>query len=379
MPPARPSSAFSPRRRQLLLGTSASLALGACSHAVTPGPLRPPGLRLIGEATLPHRLRFRETTVGGLSGLDYDPAQDLWVAVSDDPRDARFYTLRLPLSAERLGTPELLDVTRLAAPPQPDAEAIRWRPGAGTLLWSTEGDVRHGTAPSLHESARDGRLLRSFTLPPHFAVDPAGRRGPRHNLGLEGLALTSDGGQAWVAMENALLQDGPEPTVGQPGGPCRFTLFDLASGRALGQRAYIPEPIPQAPRVPGVFADNGVSEVLMLDAGRMLVLERAYAVGMGNTLRLFRVDLASGDDTLAVDTLVPGRFRPLAKTLVADLSAWLGSGLSRLDNTESLAWGPVLPATADRPAQRTLVLLSDDNFNPGQVTQFVAFALTEPL
>ena len=379
MPPAPVLPRRRLPRRHLLLGACAGLALSACGHAVVPAAARNPGLRLIGEATLPHRLRFGGSTVGGLSGLDYDPAQDLWVAISDDPGDARFYTLRLPLTAQGLGPPDLLDVVRLDAPRRPDAEAIRWRPATGTVLWSTEGDVRHGVGPSFHESTRDGRLLRSFALPPHFAAEPGGQRGPRHNLGFEGLALTPDGRQAWLAMENALVQDGAEPTLQQPGGPCRFTLFDLASGRALAQRAYIPEAIPQAPKAPGLYADNGVSEILMLDVQRLLVLERSYAMGMGNTLRLYRVDLASGQDTLALDPLVPGRFQPLAKTLVADLSAYLGPGLSRLDNTESLAWGPVLPAQGGQPAQRTLVLLSDDNFNPGQVTQFVAFALTEPL
>lgn len=376
MPPAVPTPLS---RRHLLLGATAALALGACSHAVVPATGRNPALRLIGEATLPHRLDFKGTAVGGLSGLDYDPARDLWIAISDDRRNARAYTLRLSLTADRLGAPELLDVIPLRAPPQPDAEGVRWRPGTGTFVWSTEGDVRRGIAPSLHESAADGQLLRTFALPPHFAVDAQGRRGPRHNLGFEGLALTPDGRQAWAAMENALLQDGPEPTVDAPGGPCRFTLFDLASGRALAQRAYISEAIPRPPTAPPLFADNGVAEILMLDAGRMLVLERAYMAGVGNALRLFHVDLASGDDTLAMAQLVPGQFRPLAKTLVADLSAYLGPGLSRLDNTESLVWGPLLPATGDRPAQRTLVLLSDDNFNPLQVTQFVAFAITEPL
>lgn len=350
----------------------------AWGRAISPGP-QWPGLRLIGEATLPHRMRFGDSTVGGLSGLDYDPAQDLWVAISDDPGDPRCYLLHLPLTAAQFGRPELRGVVRLDAPPRPDAEAIRWRPSSATLLWVSEGDGRCGPTPSFHESTQQGRLLRSFPLPPQFDADPAGRRGPRPNRALEGLALTPDGQQAWLAMESALVQDGPEPTLQQPGGPCRFTLLDLASGRALAQRAYIPEAVPRAPRMPGLYADNGVSEILLLDAHRMLVLERSYAMGVGNTLRLFRTDLGSGEDTLAMDTLQPGRFRPLAKTLVADLSAWLGAGLSRLDNSESLAWGPLLPATAERPAQRTLVLLSDDNFNPAQATQFVAFALTEPL
>ena len=47
-------------------------------------------------------------------------------------------------------------------------------------------------------------------------------------------------------------------------------------------------------------------------------------------------------------------------------------GLSRLDNTEGMCWGPALPG-----GSRTLVCVSDDNFNPLQATQFVAFEYTE--
>ena len=47
-------------------------------------------------------------------------------------------------------------------------------------------------------------------------------------------------------------------------------------------------------------------------------------------------------------------------------------GLSRLDNTEGMCWGPSLP-----DGQRVLVVVSDDNFNPLQVTQFAAFAFTD--
>ncbi|KQP49796.1 esterase-like activity of phytase family protein [Pseudorhodoferax sp. Leaf274] len=370
-------------RRRLLAATSLGAALAGCSA----GPAAPaaapaarnPALRLIGETRLPHRMRFQDTTVGGLSGLDYDPARDLWYAVSDERTAPRFYTLRLPVTADRVGPAELLGVQRLLPNDRPDPESIRWNAATGTLLWSGEGDVARGQPPTLRESSTDGRTLRSFVLPPHFAVDPAGHSGPRDNLGFEGLALTPDGRGAWAAMENALHQDGPIPRVGAVGGPCRFTLFDLASGQAIGQRAYVPEAIPQAPRSPLTYADNGVSEILMLDAQRMLVLERAYMAGVGNALRLYRVDLASGSDTLALPALEAGRFTPLRKTLVADLAAYLGPGLAKLDNTECMAWGPTLPAADGRPAQRTLVLLSDDNFNPAQVTQFVAFALTEPL
>lgn len=371
---------FSHHRRRLLAAASLGALLAGCTAAPAGAPaVRNPALRLIGETRLPHRLRFEGTTVGGLSGLDYDPARDLWYAVSDDRATPRFYTLRLPITAEQIGPAELLGVQRLTPNDRPDPESMRWRVATGTLLWSGEGDVSRGQPPLLRESALDGRELRRFVLPPHFAVDPTGEQGPRDNKGFEGLALTPDGQGAWAAMEAALQQDGPLPRVGAVGGPCRFTLFDLTSGQAVAQRAYVPEAIPHAARLPLVYADNGVSEILMLDAQRLLVLERAYMAGIGNALRLFRVDLASGSDTLALPTLRPGEFTPLRKTLVADLSAYLGPGLAKLDNSECLAWGPILPAIPGQPPQRTLVLLSDDNFNPMQVTQFVAFALTDPL
>jgi hypothetical protein len=101
----------------------------------------------------------------------------------------------------------------------------------------------------------------------------------------------------------------------------------------------------------------------------MLVLERAYIAGVGNSLRLYEVDTRDGSDTLDAARLVPGGFRPMAKRLVADFAQL---GLSRLDNTEAMARGPAL-----RNGNRTLVCLSDDNFNPAQVTQFVAFEYLE--
>ena len=298
-----------------------------------------------------------------------------------DLAPARFYTLKLEVTATRLGAPELVDVTLLrqqSGLPHPsrrqggevvDPEGLRWLPRSGTLLWSSEGDARLDLDPFVREAAADGRFLRELSLPDHLHMRAAPGLGPRDNLTLEGLAVTPDGATVWAAMEAALQQDGPVPGVGRPGGPCRFTQLDLASGRAMTQRAYLPDAIPQAPLAPGGFADNGVSEILMIDAHRMLVLERAYAAGVGNSLRLYEVDTQGGSDTLDSAQLTAGSFRPMAKRLVADFARL---GLSRLDNTEGMCWGPALPG-----GSRTLVCVSDDNFNPLQATQFVAFEYTE--
>ena len=384
------------RRRALLSGGGAAwLALAGCAAAPSLPPssaaLRPGSLRLIGEARLPHRLQFKGTTVGGLSALDYDPAEDLWYALCDDRSEidpARFYTLRLRLSASALAPVELVDVVTLRQPdgsPYPsrrgaapgaqvaDPEGLRFRPQTRTLLWSSEGDARLGIDPFVRETTLDGRHLRELQLPATLKMQtPA--TGPRDNLALEGLATTPDGSGVWAAMEAALAQDGPVPAVGVPGGPCRFTLLALSSGQPLRQIAYLPDAIPQASVPAGVYADNGVSEVLMLDAQRMLVLERAYMTGVGNSLRLYLIDTRSGSDTLNLPQLRPGTFEATPKTLVANFDRFVGQGLERLDNTEGMAWGPALPGGG-----RSLVFVSDDNFNSRQVTQFVAFHYSESL
>jgi hypothetical protein len=379
------------RRRQLLLaGVGAAfaglgaLALGGCQSPAVPSP-GPGRLRRLAEAHWPHRLNIQGTTAGGLSGIDYDAQRSEYLLLSDDRSDlapARFYAARWPSPWAQ--PPEPMDVVQLqraeggpwperrgAEPgtPVPDPESLRLRPGTGTLLWVSEGDVGRGFGPALYESARDGRLLREFTLPPMFNPDPAHRRGPRDNLGFEGLAPTPDGRHAWLAMENALLQDGPVPTMGEVGGPCRLTRVDLETGRATRQIAYVPDAIPLRPLIPGSHADNGISEILMLDTDRMLVLERAYATGAGNSLRLYEIDTRDATDVLNIDMLAPSNHRPAQKTLVADFASL---GLSRLDNTEGMCWGPTLPG-----GQRLLVVVSDDNFNPLQTTQFAAFEYTD--
>ena len=396
--------------RRTLLG--AGMAFGA--SALLPGCGQPPAipqpvpsaparatvprLRLIGEATLPHRMDFQGTTVGGLSGIDYDPASGLYVLISDDRSilsPARAYTARLPLTATGLGTPQLESVTLLrnaqgtpfpkrqqARPTDevPDPEAVRWL-ADGRVLWASEGWVHRGMGPALHESRMsDGQLVRTLALPPMFTPQPGAGTGPRDNLAFEGLALTPDQRTAWVAMENALLQDGPSPRVGAEGGPCRITAFDLASGQAVRQIAYVPDAIPARGPLPGltppvVYADNGISEILMQDTHHMLVLERAYVLGQSMSLRLYRIDTRTASDTLGLDQLQPGNHQSAAKTLVADFATL---GLTQLDNTEGMTWGPVLHDVQDNGRRiRTLVVVSDDNFRSAQITQFAAFEFIE--
>jgi hypothetical protein len=380
------SSQFQRSRRTLMRAAGAACVIGVTGCISRPAvqpPAGPRALHLLGEAILPNALQFKDTTVGGLSALDHDPASGRWVALSDDRSElepARFYTLRVEVSERGLRV-EPLDVATLRQangqpfPPRKnggevvDPEGLRILPGGQRVLWTSEGDEPVNQSPALREARIDGSHMRTFAVPAMLQFGRPGT-GPRANQTFEGLALTPDARTAWVAMETALLQDGPEPGVGRPGGPCRFTAFDVASGRAVRQIAYLPDGIPQPPTIPGGYADNGVSEILMRDADRMLVLERAYSMGAGNSLRLYEIDTRAGSDTLAMEELENGNHRAAPKRLVADFSHL---GLSRLDNTEGMCWGPRLAN-----GRRTLVFVSDDNFSARQVTQFAAFEYLEP-
>ena len=372
-----------PSRRQFLATSSLAAAAGligcASTQAASQATDAAPKLRLIGETRLPHKLQFQNTTVGGLSGIDFDPASGALYLISDDggsQGSPRFYTARLALSPDSIGV-ELTGVTLLQGLTAPDPEAIRWHAPSQTLLWTSEGNALLAAQPSLLQTRLDGTLVRTFDLPAMLGfglLDIVKTQGSRINKTFEGLAITPDGRTAWLAMEAALRQDGPEPTVQAPGGPCRFTQIDIASGQTLRQIAYIPDAIPTAPSPPSADADNGVVEVLMTDAHRMLVLERAYMAGLGdrerNSMRLYAIDTRFATDTLSVTALRAGNHTPAAKTLVADFTNF--PALTRLDNTEGMSWGPVLSN-----GSRSLLFVSDDNFNPRQITQFLAFEFLE--
>lgn len=380
-----------PRGAARVLALALLVHLAGCTLPPSPSP-RPTApaqarqLRLIGTTALLPGTEFLGSTVGGISGIDYDPVHDRYLLISDDRsvhQPARAYTARLRYSSHQLAPPELTGVIPLrhesgqpfasAHRPQPgmdvpDAEAVRWLAGGQRFLWTSEGDFARGFGPRLRESEADGMPVRDIALPAGFA--PGGGKGPRANGALEGLALTECGHTVWLAMEAPWRQDGPLPTPTLPGGAVRFTAIDVDSGRALRQIAYQPDAVPHARRLPWGPQLNGVSEILADGPHHLLVLERAYSAGAGYAARLYRIDTRDGSDTLALDRLAPGNHRAVPKTLVADFAAL---GVAPLDNLEGMAWGPPLPDGA-----RVLVFVSDDNFNPAQATQFIAAEYLEP-
>jgi hypothetical protein len=214
----------------------------------------------------------------------------------------------------------------------------------------------------------DGTFVREIAAPALFMMRE-GNAGPRDNGTFEGMTLTEDRKTLWVAMEAALFEDGATPSVDSAGAPLRFTQYDVITGKSLRQIAYLPDAIPNRPIPPTAGADNGVTEILMVDAHRMLVLERSFSAGVGNSIRIYLIDTRDGSDTLNVDALKPNNHRVVKKSLVINFDSL---NLMRLDNSEAMSFGPRLAN-----GNRTLIVASDDNFNQRQINQFLAFEVIE--
>jgi 3-phytase len=370
----------------LLVGGLAAGTRAADAPAAAGVPTR---LEFLGEQRLADGLGFEGTTVGGLSGIDYDPKGDLWFLISDDRSatgPARFYTASIDLDADGIGPVELTGVTPLLRPDgttfppagagqgaPPDPEAVRLDPRTRTLLWTSEGerDVPATGPPVLldpwvREATTAGAFVGQLPTAPQFHMNLQ-EVGPRRNGTLEGLALSDDGHRVVTAMEGPLFQDGPDPTPTQ-GAYVRITAHRRRGGLPAVQHAYPVEPIFAPPPTGQTGGNNGVTEILAAGADRWLVLERGFVPGLGNRARIFVADTGRASDVLGRDSLAGGGFRPAAKRLLLDLADV--PGLELVDNLEGMTWGPRL-----RDGRRTLVLVSDNNFNPAQVTQFLAFAV----
>jgi hypothetical protein len=366
----------------------AVLALACVCMVVAPavaggcqGPLQ---LRLIGEQRLAPDLRVEGSAAGGLSGLDYDARRDVWIAASDDRAErgpARMYTIKLDYRIGSFAPPRFTGVAALQAPPGrsyraaqqglpasaevPDIEAVRVDPQDGSIWYASEGSREFGMQPFVRRAAQSGQHIGELPLGEAFHVFPERQWGVRNNRSIEGLAFAPDGKSLWVALEAPLYQDGELPT--QAGGATvRLTRFDRA-GKVAGQYAYQVEPI-SAAAAPGKASDNGVSELLAIDEHRLLVLERSGIQSADNSfryvVRIFEADLEGASDIAPLQSLARARYQAARKRLVLDLGT-LGI---EVGNLEGMSWGPRL---AD--GKPSLVLISDDNFDPVSGTQFLAF------
>ncbi|ARP74083.1 hypothetical protein LK07_11755 [Streptomyces pluripotens] len=339
------------RLRTVLATLTAGLAAAACLTAAGPAAARPaaavghrathacsPSVSIDRFSDALDKTTYRGTFVGNFSALAVD--RDGSLAALEDRSslftlDAR--TLR-PKAAVHLADEEGADL---------DSEGLAIDRD-GTRLISSE------TEPSVRRYSRDGRILDRLPVPSSLLVAPAGRA--TANQTFEGLTLLPGGHTLLASMEYAISGDST--------GIVRFQTWRRHRGhfRLAAQYAYRTDP------------GLGVPEVQATPDGRLLVLERGYTPGVGNTVRLYLADLHHATDTRGVENLTgqPG-VRLIRKTLLADIGACPSLGATArqpqpnplLDNIEGMTI-----TGRDCTGRLKVLLVSDDNQNPVQTTRF---------
>jgi hypothetical protein len=257
------------------------------------------GLNYLGQSIIPTGTQYGGTTVGGLSGITYNPANDSFYTISDDRSQinpARFYTASIdPTLFNANGVNNGVTFT-----------------GVTTLLQS------------------NGQPF------PTLSLDP------------EGIAVVN-GGQVFVSSEgNAQAGSIIDPFVNR---------FGVTTGQ-------------ENAALPVNYKFNPAFSV-----ANQIALERSFAVGAattgntGNTVKIFQVSLAGASNIINNNSLIASGTAgiiPAQKTLLFDLT-----NLDiPIDNVQGITFGETLPN-----GKRSLILVSDNNFDATQFTQFLAFEI----
>jgi hypothetical protein len=316
------------------------------------------GINFIGEATFPSSTTFQNTPFGGLSGITYDEQKQLYYAISDDRSEkapARFYSLKIDLSKGKLRDGGVVPI--------------------GVKLLQNEknqnfprGDASQLINPFVKEfSLTSGKEINNLPIPDKFLPSSDGKKGVRNNLALENLTITPDKQYLFTASENALIQDGTEAKSGVPTS-CRILRYNLATNQPDKEYLYKTEAVKPLINLTGKYA-QGLPDLHAIDnQGHFISIERAFT-GLGFGISLFQVSLEGATDISSINSLIatnPKDIKPVQKKLLLDLRKLD----VLLDNIEGLTLGSKLGNE-----QLSLILVSDNNFQSIQRTQFLAFKL----
>jgi hypothetical protein len=344
-------------------------------------------LRFLGGYEVPYNQPFKGTTIGGLSGIDYDAAQDSYFLICDDRsaiEPARFYSAKIHLSEKGIDTVTFSGVgilrqengqpypnSRQDRLHTPDPESIRYDAPNNTLVWTSEGErivnqkdtILANPAITIVETS--GKYAGAFQIPENLIMRK-GSEGPRKNGALEALTFANDYSMMFAGMEEPLYQDGPQADL-QPGNAwVRIYQFDMSSKKNIAQYAYPLDPVAYPANPPGAFKINGVPEILSIGDNKMLVIERSFSTGrLACTVKVFLADLSNATNVLSIQSL---KDKPPSGLVTKKLLLNMNDLGIYIDNVEGVTVGPTLSN-----GHRTLVFVSDNNFEIFEKTQLLLF------
>jgi hypothetical protein len=345
-------------------------------------------LRFIGEYIIPHNSQFKNTTIGGLSGIDYDKEKDLYYLISDDwsqINPARFYTAKIFLTEKGIDSIAFLNVTQLLRPDgsvypgskqdpyhTADPEAIRYNLLKKNFIWTSEGerlitkDSQVLVEPAIRIINEQGKQTDSFPLPAQTHMY-ATEKGLRRNGVFEGLSFADGYSNLYVSIEEPIYEDGERAGLGDTAAWIRVLKYDAEKKMQLAQYAYKIDPVVRMPEPANGFKINGVSDILEAGKNQLLFVERSFSTGLTTdcNIRLYLGDVTKATDIAPANSVKALKtFKPIKKRLVFNMDK-LGMYIG---NVEGVTFGPVLPN-----GNRTLIFVADNNFRATEKTQFLLF------
>jgi len=348
-------------------------------------------IKFLSEYEIPYNLNYKNTTVGGLSGIDYDAKKDCYYFICDDRSDinpARFYKGKIFMGSNKIDSMHFTDVVSLLQPNNtvypnkksdrlhvPDPEAIRYNPITKQLVWSSEGEriVKEKDTvlenPSVIAIGENGAFKKDFELPANLYMH-ATENGPRQNGVLEGMSFADNYKTLFVDVEEPMYEDGPRADITDNNTYTRILKFDVATKQNTAQYAYKLGTVAYPSNPVTSFKINGIPDILNIGDNKFLVIERSFSTGhQACTIKVFIADLNNATNIKDIPSLKANtNFVAATKKLLLNMDD-LGI---YIDNIEGVTFGPLLPN-----GHKTLVFVADNNFDIKEKAQLLLFEVME--
>ncbi|WP_330204804.1 esterase-like activity of phytase family protein [Cyanobacterium sp. Dongsha4] len=339
-------------------------------------------IEFLGEYTL-KEINYQDTVIGGLSGITYNPKEDVYYLISDDRANispARFYTAKINIEEEKIENIKIENVTflkdkkgELYQKNTTDTEGIAFSP-RNSLFISSEGLTNKNIPAFINEYDLEGNLLNSIRIPERYIPKTGEKKGIENNLGLESLTIKANGFmpddpfRLFTVTESALVQDVDlkNPLTVLRSRFLHYVINPFGDPVLIGEHLYTID----EPSFSTLY--NGVADLLSLpDEGYLLSLERTFGL-RGYGAKIFQLVIGNASD-ISGQKSISGNIEniiPIKKKLLLDLKQ-LGI---KLDNLEGMTLGGRFP-----DGSQSLILVSDNNFsgNSKQKNQFLLFKISK--
>ena len=329
-------------------------------------------LNFLDEYVLKDSIEFKNSIIGGLSGVDY--VNNQYYFVVDDARNPRILSANIKIEANKIASIDFNNAiflkdstTTFYKDNALDLESVFIDEKTKEINLVSEGSVRKGKKPRVFKVDENGGFIKNIELPKSLS----NIENIKHNAAFEASSKSINDDGFWAAFEAPLKSDGEDPTFTKKSSPIRITYFDNNYKKATKQFAYQLEHITKPAK--GNINLNGVTAILEYKENHFFVIERTYQNGYGaygNIVRIFEATIEKeSTNIIEIEALKATNFIPLKKRLLFnfnDVKNKLTEGI--IDNIEGITFGPVLPN-----GNKSLLLVSDDNFQiyGKQLNQFI--------